>query len=142
MLFRSDFELVVVDDASTDNTLAMLRAIDDPRVRVIASEQNGGPIAARNRAFEHARGRYIAGLDQDDLCHPERLKRQVAYMDAHPDVVLAATAVSILQDDGRVEDDYAAPAITSPALIEWMMLFHNPLTWSSDRKSTRLNSSH
>ena len=73
-----DFELVVVDDCSTDDTLALLRSYHDPRIRVIAAETNQGPVRTRNRAFAEARGRYIAALDQDDQCPPERFARHVA----------------------------------------------------------------
>ena len=64
----TDFEVIVVDDCSKDSTREVLRAWPDPRVRMIALAENGGPVRARNRAFAEARGRYIAGLDQDDLC--------------------------------------------------------------------------
>lgn len=128
--FRA-FELIVVDDCSPDDTLAVLRAIavTDPRVRVIAAATNGGPVAARNRAFASARGRYVAGLDQDDLCRPERLARQVAYLDAHPDVVLVATAATRLV--GRTLLPARPPATTTPALIDWLLGIRNPLVWSS-----------
>ena len=124
-----DFELVVVDDASTDDTLARLRAVTDPRVRVIAASANGGPVVARNIAFAAARGRYIAGLDQDDLCHPHRFSTQAAFLDANPDTVLVASAVDLLRD-GTVRAP-VAPLRTTPALIAWRMRFGNPLVWSS-----------
>lgn len=126
-----DFELIVVDDASTDDTLARLRAVADPRLVVLPSERNGGPIAARNRAFAAARGRYIAGLDQDDLCLPDRLERQVAFLDAHPGVVLLGTAMRDLLDDGRIVADLSTPAVTSPGLLDWAMHFYNPFGWST-----------
>lgn len=125
----SDFEVVIVDDCSTDDTLALCRAIDDPRFRVIASDQNQGPVRARNRAFDEARGRYIAALDQDDLCHPNRFAAQVAYLDANPDCVLLGTATNQLEDD--VLRTSALSPITRPALIEWMLHICNPLVWSS-----------
>ncbi|QNQ08736.1 glycosyltransferase family 2 protein [Sphingomonas alpina] len=125
----SDFEIVVVDDRSTDDTLAILRAIDDPRLRVIESAANQGPVRARNRAVAEARGRYIAGLDQDDLCRPERLARQVAYLEARPDTVLLGTAATALED-GRLSATGHAPAST-PLLIEWLLRIENPLVWSS-----------
>jgi glycosyltransferase involved in cell wall biosynthesis len=125
----TDFEIVVVDDRSTDDTLALLRGIDDPRLRVIASRANQGPVRARNRAMAKARGRYLAGLDQDDLCHPERLAKQVAYLEAHPDTVLLGTAAAALEN-GRISATGHAPAST-PLLIEWLMRIENPLVWSS-----------
>ena len=125
----ADFEVIVVDDCSPDDTLARLRAIADPRVIVIAAERNGGPVASRNRAFAAARGRYIVGLDQDDLCHPERFARQWAFLDAHPEVVLVASAVDYLED-GAIQPP-RAPFATTPLLIDWQLQMGNPLVWSS-----------
>ena len=125
----TDFEVVIVDDCSTDDTRDVLRAIDDPRFRIIEAEVNQGPVRTRNTAVRHARGRYLAGLDQDDLCMPERFARQVAYLDAHPDTVLIGTGAAWL-DDGVVS---SAPrtAVSTPALIEWLLRIENPLVWSS-----------
>lgn len=125
----TDWELVVVDDRSTDDTLALLRALDDPRVRVIAAEENRGPVHSRNRAFAEARGRYVAGLDQDDLCLPGRFAAQVAYLDAHPDTVLVGVAGGELRD-GRMVPARIAPH-TTPAVIDWLLKIQNPLIWSS-----------
>jgi glycosyltransferase involved in cell wall biosynthesis len=125
----TDFEVLVVDDCSTDDTLAVLKSCAEPRLRVIEAPANGGPAQARNRAFAAARGRYIAGLDQDDLCHPDRLARQVAFLDANPDVVLVATAAQSFGDGA--DRPLSEPLVTTPDLIDWMMLIRNPLTWSS-----------
>lgn len=125
----TDFEVVIVDDCSTDSTREMLRSISDPRFRIIEASINQGPVLARNRAFEEARGRYVAALDQDDLCHPDRLGAQIAYLDAHADTVLLATATRQLCN-GAIRPS-ALPAITSPALVEWMLWICNPLVWSS-----------
>ena len=125
----TDFEVVIVDDRSTDDTLAVLRAFDDPRVRVIAAEHNRGPVHSRNRAFAEARGHYIAALDQDDLCHPLRFARQVAYLDAHRETVLLSSAASILIN-GQVSAS-GHSAVTTPMLIEWLLRIENPIVWSS-----------
>ncbi len=125
----TDWEAVVVDDCSTDDTLEVLRAYPDPRVRVIAAERNGGPVRARNLAVSHARGRYLAGLDHDDLCRPERLARQVAYLERHRDAVLVGAQAAMLAG-GTVRPSGYAPH-TTPALIEWLLLIENPLVWSS-----------
>lgn len=125
----TDFEVIVVDDRSTDDTLALLHRIDDPRFRIIASPENQGPVRARNRAFAEARGRYIAALDQDDLCHPDRFAQQVAYLDSHPATVALGTATTQLEDGQIRPSDL--PPISRPALVEWMLRICNPLVWSS-----------
>lgn len=125
----TDFEVIVVDDCSTDATMDVLRAWPDPRVRTIALEENGGPVRARNRAFAEARGRYIAGLDQDDLCLPDRFARQVAYLDAHPETVLVASATEVLEGARILPSPHVAH--TTPALLRWLIRIENPLVWSS-----------
>ena len=125
----TDWELIVVDDCSPDDTVAVVRAYDDPRIRLIESERNGGPVVARNRAFAATAGRYIAALDQDDLCLPERLAKQVAFLDANPDVVLVSTAAQFLMDGKVSAGNWPRPL--SPGLIDWLMRLQNPIVWSS-----------
>jgi glycosyltransferase involved in cell wall biosynthesis len=124
-----DFEVIVVDDCSTDNTREVLGACRDPRLRVIHADANAGPVRSRNRAFAKARGRYIAGLDQDDICLPERFARQVAYLDANPDIVLLGAAAAVLED-GTVTSSIKSP-VTTPQLVEWLLRIENPLVWST-----------
>lgn len=125
----TDWEAIVVDDGSADATRALVRDWPDPRVRLIENPQNMGPVRTRNRGVAAARGRYIAGLDQDDLCLPERLARQVAYLEAHPDVALVGTQAHQLRE-GRVSPMRYAPN-TTPALITWLSWIENPLVWST-----------
>lgn len=84
-----DFELLVIDDGSHDGTRAIAEAFAsrDPRISVV-SRENRGRSSTRNEAFDRARGRYLAVLDADDLCVPERLERQAAFLDANPHVAL------------------------------------------------------
>ena len=72
-----DFELIVVDDASPDDTMAVVRAFGDPRLRCFVNPTNLGPQANWNRCLELAQGRYIKLLPHDDLLHPECLQQQV-----------------------------------------------------------------
>ncbi|MDR1693764.1 MAG: glycosyltransferase [Lactobacillaceae bacterium] len=77
-----NWEMIIVDDKSTDNTynVAMEYAKKDPRIKVIKAEENGGPGAARNIAFDNAAGRYYAFIDADDIWAPERLEKQHGFM--------------------------------------------------------------
>ena len=75
-------EVVVADDASTDDTAAIVERLRDPRIRLVRLERNGGPGAARNAALAAARGRVVAVLDADDEVRPERMMRLVQHMEA------------------------------------------------------------
>jgi glycosyltransferase involved in cell wall biosynthesis len=124
-----DWELIAVDDCSKDDSVALLERLGDPRIRVIRSEANGGPVVARNRAFAEARGRYVAGLDQDDISLPRRFSRQTAYLDANPGTALVSCATDFLIDGERSPGNWPRPL--SPVLIDWLLLVQNPIAWSS-----------
>ena len=77
----SNWELIIVDDCSTDNTDAVIAQFDDPRIHFLKNEKNSGAAVSRNRALREAKGRWIAFLDSDDLWHPEKLEKQIAFME-------------------------------------------------------------
>ena len=83
----ADFEVIVVDDGSSDGTLEALGTNTDPRL-VVVPQQNAGPAAARNHGMRRARGSYIAFLDSDDLWYPEFLATAQAQLEAEPNVLL------------------------------------------------------
>jgi glycosyltransferase involved in cell wall biosynthesis len=88
-----DFELIVVDDSSSDNSLSILESFDDARIRIIRHQTNGGAALSRNNALAAARGELVAILDADDVCVPTRLERQVAFLDANPRVGLVGCGI-------------------------------------------------
>nr|WP_231367517.1 glycosyltransferase family 2 protein [Thioalkalivibrio sp. AKL6] len=96
-----DWELLVVDDASTDDSVARVEALaaDDTRIRVLRLERNAGPAVARNAGIREARGRYIAFLDSDDAWAPEKLARQVALMERG--AVFSFTAMERFDEQGN-----------------------------------------
>jgi glycosyltransferase involved in cell wall biosynthesis len=87
---QTDFELIVVDDCSTDNCCGFLDRLADPRVKVVRNHSNLGAAASRNRAIGLAAGQYVAIVDADDISLPHRFSTQTAFLKAHPDVDLVA----------------------------------------------------
>jgi len=85
----SDWELIAVDDGSRDGSVEVLRQLKDPRVRVLVDGEHRGLGARLNQIVLQAAGRYIARMDADDMMHPERLVRQFAFLDDHPEVDVA-----------------------------------------------------
>lgn len=104
----ADLELIVVDDGATDATADIVAGYTarDPRVRLVR-QANAGVSAARNRAIAEARGTYIAFLDADDAWAPDKLSRQVALLDARPEVGFCYTAQTIVDGAGRTISTYA-----------------------------------
>lgn len=95
----ADFQFVIVNDGSTDGTADYLASLNDPRVAVIHRE-NGGTAAAANQGLGHCAGEYLARVDADDISLPERFAKQVAFLDAHPEVGLVGTQMAPLGDAG------------------------------------------
>lgn len=97
-----DFELLVVDDGSTDDTVATLEKFDDPRIRIAKNGENRGIPYTRNHGLELARGEYIALLDSDDHSYPQRLGRQVAFLDRNPDIAQVGSWCSFMDAEGEM----------------------------------------
>jgi len=81
-----DFELLLLDDCPEEPREDVVRKYDDPRIVYVKNERNLGISESRNKLLDMARGDYVAVLDHDDICYPERFAKEVAYLDAHPDV--------------------------------------------------------
>src|SRR5437764_4606076 len=119
----ADLELVVVNDGSTDGTAARLAAVSDPRL-VVINQPNAGPAAATNRAIAACRGKYVALFSGDDVCHPERIRRQVEEYERRGRCVLFS-GCDFIDDDSRPladghfattifdTENYARPALLS-----------------------------
>lgn len=97
----ANWELLVSDDCSTDSTREVVAGIAeaDPRVRLLPLRENGGAAAARNNSLAHARGRYVAYLDSDDLWRPEKLERQVAFMEERG-AAFSCCSYEVVGEDG------------------------------------------
>jgi glycosyltransferase involved in cell wall biosynthesis len=98
-----DFELIVVDDGSDDDTRKVLEPfIDD--IRYYYQENSGGPAKPRNVGIEHAKGKYISFFDSDDLMLPKKLEYAVKFMEAHPSIVLSFTNFFVCSENGELYD--------------------------------------
>lgn len=105
-----DFEYIIVDDGSTDATVARIESIRDQRLRLIKAPHSGLPAVGRNLALQQATGKYIAILDADDIWLPEKLARQVAFMEEYPSIGMVHTDYELLIDGRReVHTNMKAP---------------------------------
>ena len=124
-----DFELLVVDDGSTDGSRGILDSYGDARIRVLTNEQNLGLTPSLNRGLREARSSYVARQDADDLSEPQRFQRQCELLDRRPDVALVASHYRRIDDDGRSTGDRVVPLETLD--IRWRLLFLNAFAHSS-----------
>lgn len=95
-----NWELLIVDDCSTDNTDAVVAGFTDSRIRYLKNEKNSGAAISRNYALREAKGRWIAFLDSDDLWAPEKLEKQVAFMQTH-DYAFSYTQYEEIDESGK-----------------------------------------
>lgn len=121
----SDFEFIIVDDASTDRSRDIVNSFSDPRLRFLQNEINLGLTRSLNRAIAAARGSYIARIDDDDLMLPTRLARQVAYLDSHPEVGVVGSH-HLLRDERHRETLADHP--DSHTEMRWWNIFNNTLS--------------
>jgi glycosyltransferase involved in cell wall biosynthesis len=98
----TDFELVVVNDGSTDNSGSVIQSFADDRIRYVENERNEGIVNTVNRGVGLCRGKYIARMDADDVALPNRLATQYRFMEAHPEVGVCSAWAEVIDDCGRV----------------------------------------
>lgn len=124
----TDYELIVVDDGSTDATPATIASFADPRLRS-ARTVGIGTCAARNLAISMARGEYLAFLDGDDIWLPTKLERQLRLMRAHPALGLVSTKRMLISPDGGILRGSAVPQVRGDVFES--VLLSNPICFSS-----------
>jgi len=118
-----NFEFILIDDGSTDCALEILKEYKekDPRVLLIQNGENLGLAASLNKGIQIARGEYIARIDADDICLPERFEKQVRFLEQNPSILILGSNITQIDDEGNPirEIRYA----TDPNELRWNMLF-------------------
>lgn len=125
----TDFEFIIIDDASTDRTAEILDRYTDSRIIRFRNEKNVGPYISKNKGLAVARGEYIAIMDSDDISLPERFQKQVVYLSTHPEVGVLGTNVAVIDEIGNedLETNYYFEIYTEPEVVKWHLLFMVPV---------------
>jgi hypothetical protein len=131
-----DWELIVIDDGSADESPRILAGYGDPRVRATCLPRNIGRTPALRQAFAMARGELVAVLDADDVAHRERLAKQVAYFDAHPDTVLLGTWARFVDERGDTLRHWRPP--TDARALHHSLGWANPIAHSTSMYRARI----
>ncbi|MDF1756310.1 MAG: glycosyltransferase [Verrucomicrobiales bacterium] len=121
----SDFELIIIDDGSTDRTGEIINEIDDSRIRLIQHKQNAGLIAALNEGIALAKSEFVARMDADDVCEPSRFEEQLEFFDQNPDVGVLGTAIRMIDSESRPGKIFEMPL--SRDEVEWALPLLCPL---------------
>lgn len=106
----SDFELIIFNDASTDNSLDILKSFNDARIRIVENEINLGITKTLNAAIALCRGDFIARMDADDVMHPQRLNRQLEAMELDTGIAVLATRIRFINMDGEYTGEWNTDA--------------------------------
>lgn len=120
-----DFELLIINDGSTDNSVEIIKSFSDPRIRLLHNDRRRGLFYTRNRGIEESKGNYFATLDCDDIATSHRLMYQVKFLFKHPDYVMCGGQGKIINEGSNVIGRIDAP-VGSSEFIKVMCLFSNP----------------
>jgi glycosyltransferase involved in cell wall biosynthesis len=124
-----DFEFLIVDDGSTDKSREVILSYDDARIQLFENQGNLGLSRSLNMGLEMAKGEYIARQDADDISEPERLAKQVAFLESHPEVALLGTWYKKIDSEGNFIGKRELPCDYTE--IRWSLLFFCPFIHSA-----------
>lgn len=120
-----DLELVIIEEPHGRRVVDVLQGIDDPRIRHFCHPHRTSLVDQRNRGLQHARSEFVALLDADDICMPERFAKQLAFLQAHPDIAVVGSQLEIMDHEGRTIGYRAYP--TDPEQLLRALPLYNPI---------------
>ena len=126
-----DFEFLIIDDGSTDDTVDRIGAFKDPRIRLAHRDVNVGLTRSLNEGLRLARGELIARQDADDVSNAERLALQVDFLNREPHAVALGAQARMIDGEGRPVRTAAWPKSTTDRAIRWQLIFDSPFIHSS-----------
>lgn len=126
----TNFEFLIINDGSTDNSREIILSFDDPRIRIVDNPDNIGLARSLNRGLQLAQGELIARQDADDISYPNRIEQQFRFLEMHPEVILLGTGVRTIDESGRPHPDklYVPTSLTA---IRWYLMFGNAFAHTS-----------
>jgi len=126
-----EFEFIIIDDGSTDGSIEILNRYKnkDPRIKVYLQSQNVGIVEALNKGVKLSTGKYIARMDADDISLPDRLERQLAFLDSNPEVGVLGTNIQLIDAVGEQHETIKFP--DSHNQILWSLCFYSPIVHPS-----------
>lgn len=119
-----DFELLMINDGSSDKSAEIMSSFKDPRIRIITNEYNTGLREVLNQGVRESHGTYIARMDSDDIARGDRLSKQVAFLDTHPDFIMVGTQAEIINENDKATGIAWKESIASEEMPS-ALLFHN-----------------
>lgn len=126
----TDFEFLIINDASTDCSMKILQSYSDPRIKIITNKNNLGLTKSLNKGLELAKGKYIARMDADDVSYSTRLEKQVKYLEEHRDVGLVGSSFEIIDEFGNLLSRNIYKTFTYEK-IYYALIFNNCIAHSS-----------
>jgi len=104
----SDFEFLILNDASTNNAEEVIKSYTDPRIKYFKNEKNPGISETRNKLLDLATGEYLAIMDHDDISLPNRLQKQIDYLNNNPEVGVVSSHIGYIHRKGRIDNPMRA----------------------------------
>jgi glycosyltransferase involved in cell wall biosynthesis len=127
----TDFEWIIINDSTPDNSIEIIESYDDPRIKIIHNKTNLGLAASLNKGLELCKGEYIVRMDTDDVCYQNRLEEQIKFMDANTNISIAGTWVNLTGDKTGVwktpisHDEILCKLIFSNAIAHPSVIIRN-----------------